>query len=86
MYKNFFKVNIYVLPHEKDLSLSIVRDWNLATIWQTIELIIPATDHSTVSIMMQGQHLYLLFCDTKVIFSTFTRRFIKSAELDLAQF
>ena len=32
------------------------------------ELIIPATDHSTVSIMMQGQHLYfLLFCDTKVI-------------------
>ena len=72
---------------EQDNSLSIVRDWNLATIWQTMELIIPATDHSTVSIMMQGQHLYyLLFCITKVIFSTFTRRFIKSAELDLAQF
>ena len=72
---------------EQDNSLSIVRDWNLATIWQTIELIIPATDHSTVSIMMQGQHLhYLLFFDTKVIFSTFTRRFKKSAELDLAQF
>ena len=29
---------------EQDHSLSIVRDWNLATIWQTIELDIPATD------------------------------------------
>ena len=54
---------------EQDHSLSIVKDWNLATIWQTIELIIPATDHSTESIMMQGQRLYyLLFCDTKVFF------------------
>ena len=24
--------------------LSIVKDWNLATIWRTIELDIPATD------------------------------------------
>jgi hypothetical protein len=28
-----------------DNSLTIVRDWNLAAIWQTIKRIIPATDH-----------------------------------------